>query len=416
MIYLYLVSGIFLGWSLGANHAANVIGTAVASKMVRFRTAATLCSVFLVLGAVFGGSGTTATLGSLGTVNAMAGAFMVTLAAALSVYWMTQLKLPVSTSQAIIGAILGWNLFAGVATDLGALARIVLSWGAAIVLTAALSALLYLLFRAVLRRSRVHLLAQDAYTRAGLVLVGAFGAYSLGANNIANVMGVFVPVSPFHDVGVGGLFTLSGVQQLFLLGGIAIAVGVFTYSRKVIQTVGSDLLKLSPLAGFIVVLSESLVLFLFSSKALEGWLQAHGLPTIPLVPISSSQAVIGGIIGIAVVRKGRDIRFRVLGEIALGWLVTPLLAGMITFFGLFVLQNVFDQQVVRRPPATVVRETAAPARPAPVAAIGAASPASPRAVVAAKNPPPASEKKPGEKKDAGYSGQERKSGMEPKGS
>ncbi len=360
MIYFFLVSGLFLGWSLGANHAANVIGTAVASKMVRFRSAAALCGVFLVLGAVFGGGGTTATLGRLGTVNAMAGAFMVTLAAALAVYWMTKLKLPVSTSQAIIGAILGWNLFAGVATDLGALARIVFSWGAAIALTATLSALLYLLFRAVLRRSRVHLLAQDAYTRAGLVLVAAFGSYSLGANNIANVMGVFVPVSPFHDLRVGGLFTLSGVQQLFLLGGIAIAVGVFTYSRKVIQTVGNDLLKLSPLAGFIVVLSESLVLFLFSSKALEGWLQVHGLPTIPLVPVSSSQAVIGGIIGIAVVRKGRDIRFRVLGEIALGWLVTPLLAGAVTFFGLFVLQNVFDQQVFRaRPPAV---QPAAPAR------------------------------------------------------
>lgn len=415
MIYFFLVSGLFLGWSLGANHAANVIGTAVASKMIRFRNAAALCGVFLVLGAVFGGGGTTATLGRLGTVNAMAGAFMVTLAAALAVSWMTRLKLPVSTSQAIIGAILGWNLFAGVATDLGALARIVFSWGAAIALTATLSAILYLLFRAFLRRSRVHLLAQDAYTRVGLVLVAAFGSYSLGANNIANVMGVFVPVAPFRDLRIGGLFTLSGVQQLFLLGGIAIAVGVFTYSRKVIQTVGNDLLKLSPLAGFIVVLSESLVLFLFSSKALEGWLQAHGLPAIPLVPVSSSQAVIGGIIGIAVVRKGRDIRFRVLGEIALGWLVTPLLAGAVTFFGLFVLQNVFAQQVHRsQPPAPAVREIAAPPRPAPGAAIGAASQTPPRAAGAAKNPPPAQEKKPLEQKDTESRGQERKSRMEPK--
>ena len=348
MIYFFLISGVFLGWSLGANHAANVFGTAVASKMVRFKTAATLCSVFVILGAVFGGAGTTATLGKLGAVNAMAGAFMVTLAAALSVYWMTKLKLPVSTSQAIIGAILGWNLFAGASTDVSSLTRIISSWGAAIVLTALLAALLYLLFRAVLMRLRIHLLALDAYTRAGLIVVGAFGAYSLGANNIANVMGVFVPVTPFRDIVVAGMFTLTGVQQLFLLGGIAIAVGVFTYSKKVIQTVGNDLLKLSPLAAFVVVLAESIVLFLFSSKGLEGWLLAHGLPAIPLVPISSSQAVIGGIIGIGIVRKGRDIRYRVLGDIALGWLATPLLAGVITFFGLFILQNVFNQQVYRK--------------------------------------------------------------------
>jgi PiT family inorganic phosphate transporter len=348
MIYFFLTSGLFLGWSLGANHAANVFGTAVASKMVSFRTAATLCSVFVILGAVFGGSGTTGTLKNLGAVNAMAGAFMVTLAAAVSVYWMTRLKMPVSTSQAIIGAILGWNLFSGSTTDFHSLTRIVLSWGASIVLTAAFSALLYLLFRRLLRRSRIHLLTLDSMTRTGLIFVGAFGAYSLGANNIANVMGVFVPVSPFRNLSMGDFFTFTGVHQLFLLGGLAIAVGVFTYSQKVIQTVGNDLMKMSPIAAFIVVLSESLVLFLFSSKGLETWLLAHGLPTIPLVPISSTQAVIGGIVGIGIVNKGREIRYKVLGDIALGWLITPIIAGVLTFFGLFILQNVFMQEVFVR--------------------------------------------------------------------
>lgn len=348
MIYFFLTSGLFLGWSLGANHTANVFGTAVASKMVRFRTAAILCSIFVILGSVFGGAGTTGTLKSLGAVNAMAGAFMVTLAAAISVYWMTRLKMPVSTSQAIIGAILGWNLFSGSRTDFRSLTRIVFSWGAAIVMTAAFSALLYLLVRRVMKRSRIHLLTIDSMTRVGLIVVGAFGAYSLGANNIANVMGVFVPVSPFQDLSFGSFFTFSGVHQLFLLGGLAIAVGVFTYSQKVIQTVGSDLMKMSPIAAFIVVLSESLVLFLFSSKGLESWLLAHGLPTIPLVPISSTQAVIGGIVGIGIVNKGREIRYKVLGDIALGWLITPIIAGAITFFGLFILQNVFMQEVFVR--------------------------------------------------------------------
>ena len=348
MIYLYLLSGLFLGWSLGANDAANVIGTAVATRMVRFRTAAVLCSVFFVLGAVLGGAGTSETLGRLGAVNAPAGAFMVTLAAAATVYGATRFELPVSTTQAIIGAILGWNLFAAAATDAGSLAEIVSSWAASIVLTAALAAVMYAVLRAVLKRVRIHLLALDSYTRRGLILVGAFGAYSLGANNIANVMGVFVPVSPFHDVRVAGLFTLTGTQQLFLLGGLAIAVGVFTYSHRVIRTVGNDLLKLTPLAGLTVVLASSLALFLFSSRELAAWLGARGLPAFPLVPISSSHAVVGGIVGIALIKKGRNIRFRVLGEISLGWLATPVLAGAITFFGLFVLQNVFGQEVYRQ--------------------------------------------------------------------
>lgn len=338
-----------MGWSLGANHTANVFGTAVASKMVRFGTAATLCSVFVILGSVAEGAGTTGTLKNLGAVNAMAGAFMVTLAAAISVSWMTRIKMPVSTSQAIIGSILGWNYFSGSPTDYHSLLKIVLSWFAAIILTAALSALLYYLTRLVMKKVKIHLLTLDSLTRYGLVIVGAFGAYSLGANNIANVMGVFVPVTPFRDIHISGLFTLTGVHQLFFLGGIAIAVGVFTYSRKVIQTVGSDLMRMSPIAALIVVLSESIVLFLFSSRGFESWLLAHGLPTIPLVPISSTQSVIGGIIGIGIIKKGREIRYKVLGDIALGWLVTPVISGLITFIGLFILQNVFMQQVFSGP-------------------------------------------------------------------
>ena len=43
-IFVYLSSGLFLGWALGANHLGNVFGTAVGTRMIRFTTAATLCS------------------------------------------------------------------------------------------------------------------------------------------------------------------------------------------------------------------------------------------------------------------------------------------------------------------------------------------------------------------------------------
>ncbi len=97
----------------------------------------------------------------------------------------------------------------------------------------------------LLQTNSFHLLRLDAYTRTALLLAGAFGAYSLGANNIANVMGVFVPISPFTDINILNGFNFSSKEQLFLLGGIAIAVGVFTYSKKVMFTVGNDLLLMS---------------------------------------------------------------------------------------------------------------------------------------------------------------------------
>ena len=344
MLMIFLSSGLFLGWSLGANDAANVFGTAVGSKMVRFRTAAIITSIFIVLGAVIGGSGATHTLGKLGAVNAIAGSFMVAFAAGFTVFWMTKLHLPVSTSQAIVGAIIGWNLFSDSLTDFDSLTKILLTWAICPILAAVIAAAIFSGFRAYINRIHLHMLRVDTHTRTGLILVGAFGAYSLGANNIANVMGVFVPVAPFDGIDFGWI-SFSSAQILFFIGSLAIAVGVITYSKKVMDTVGNSLMKISPIAAFVVVLAESIVLFLFSSEGLEHWLISNGLPSIPLVPVSSSQAVVGAVIGIGLVKGGKGINYGVLGEIATGWVTTPIIAGIISFVALFFLQNVFDQQV-----------------------------------------------------------------------
>jgi len=347
MFLFFLSSGLFLGWSLGANDAPNVFGTAVGSKMIRFKTAAICCSIFILLGAVISGAGASQTLGKLGSVNAIAGAFIVAFSAAASVYFMTKLGYPVSTSQAIVGAIIGWNFFSGSLTDYHTLSKIVITWVACPALSAVIALILYKSLVFAIGRRKIDMFRLDSMTRYSLVIIGAFGAYSLGANNIANVMGVFVPVSPFADISFLGLFNLTSTQQLFFIGGIAIGIGVLTYSKKVMETVGEGIMKLSPIAALVVVSAHSLVLFLFASQGLEAFLKHHGLPTIPLVPVSSSQAIVGAVIGIGLLKRGSGIRWRVLGGIGSSWVVTPIIAALVSFISLFFLQNVFEQKTYR---------------------------------------------------------------------
>jgi PiT family inorganic phosphate transporter len=344
MFAFFLSSGLFLGWTLGANDASNVFGTAVGSRMIRFRTAAGCCAVFIVLGAVISGAGASETLGKLGEVNAVAGAFMVALAAGVSIYLMTKVGYPVSTSQAIVGAIIGWNFFSGSLIDYGALKKIVLTWIACPILSAVIAIGLYKLVAVSIRLFKPHMFSLDAGTRYGLLVVGAFGSYSLGANNIANVMGVFVPVAPFSEIALFGGLTLSPAQQLFFIGGLAIALGVMTYSRHVMSTVGEGLMTLSPVAAFVVVTAHSLVLFAFASQRLEQVMAAYGLPAFPLVPVSSSQAIVGAVVGIGLLKKGSVVRWRMLGAVASGWVVTPVIAGLLCFVSLFFFQNVFNQR------------------------------------------------------------------------
>jgi PiT family inorganic phosphate transporter len=344
MILFFLTSGLFLGWSLGANDASHIFGSAVGSKMVTFRKAAIIASVFFILGAVFQGSGTSHTLGKLGAVNAIGGSFTVALAAAVTIYMMTKFALPISTTQAIVGAIIGWNFFTGNHTDSKTLSTIVIAWLAGPVIGAVFAILLFIIVRKFKRATKIHMIRFESYIKTGLIMVGAFGSYSLGANNIANVMGVFVPAFNLTDLNLG-IITLNSAQQLFLLGGLAIAAGVITYSWKVMDTLGSNILELSAEAALVVVLAQSLVLFIFSSSGLSDFFVNIGLPPIPMVPVSSSQVIVGCILGIGLYKGARNINFKVLGEIGLAWLISPIASGLLTFILLFFMKNIFNIDV-----------------------------------------------------------------------
>lgn len=345
MLLLFLSSGLFLGWSLGANDAANIFGSAVGTRMVRFRTAAIVASIFVIIGATFQGEGGADTLGRLGTIDALAGAFTVALASALTIFMMVKSGLIVSTSQAIVGAIIGWNVFANRPTDTVLLGQIASSWVVGMLLGAMFAVVLYLIVHELFKRLHLHLLWKHTVLKIMLLLIGAFGAYSLGANNIVNVMGVFVNAVSLPELNMGPL-SLSSNQQLFFLGAVAIAVGIFTYSQRTMKVVGNDLMPLSAETAMVVVLAQSLVLFIFSSQGLSNAIASLGLGHIPQVPVSSTQVVIGSIVGIGLLKGGRSIKYKVLFNIMLGWVATPLIAGLTAYILLFVVGHIFQLPVV----------------------------------------------------------------------
>lgn len=342
-VYLFLVSGLFLGWSLGANDASNIFGTAVGTRMVKFRTAAIIGSIFVILGSVIQGSGTTKTLSELGAVNAIGGAFTVALCAAVIVTIMTRYRLPVSTGQAIVGAIMGWCYYTANPVEYGVLVKIMGSWVFGPILGAAFSFVLYLLVRKFIRSSHMHMLKMESIIRTSLIVVGAFAAYSLGANNIANVMGVFVN-SFSISLSIGSLY-ISSTQLLFFIGSLAIALGIFTYSKKVMYTIGNGVLAMTPEMAIVAVLAQALVLFIFSSTSLSNALISAGLPPIPLVPVSSTQVLVGALVGVGLVRGVQELKMKMLGNIMLSWITTPVLSAAFTFVSLFFVDRVFGIQV-----------------------------------------------------------------------
>ena len=347
MAWIYLLSGLFLGWNLGANDAGNIFGTATSTKIIRYSSAIVISSVFVILGAMYSGYGAAHTLGALGDVNAIAGSSAVSLSAALTVFLLMKRGLVVSVSQAIVGAILGWNLFTSSPTDMKSLAEIIFSWVLNPILAGVFSFLVYYGLMQLLKKSKFHLLEVDVYMKRLTILVIAFGAYSLGANNISKVIGVFLSSSPFMDIRITESFTITGMYQLFFTGALSIVVGIITYSNRTTETVGRRIYKLTPLSSISVIFGASLVLFLFSSTSIERLLNSVGLPSFPLVPVSITQAIVGGVMGIGLAKGGRYMNYRILGKIGIGWIITPLAAATLSLILLFIVQNVFDREVYK---------------------------------------------------------------------
>lgn len=297
-----------MGWSLGANDASNVFGTAVASRMVNFWTAAVLCSVFVIIGAVVGGAQGFETYNNLSS-SSIDVAFIVALAGAISVALMSYWGLPVSTSQAVVGALVLVGLMKN-DLDTGALAKVVVCWVATPVGAALVTIVLYHVFGILMNLLSPNIFQYDDWLRTGLIVAGSYGAYALGANNVANVTGPFV--------GPGGL----SPPAASIIGSVAIALGVLTYSRNVMMTVGKNLVKLDAYSAFIAILAEAVTVHVF---AVIG------------VPVSTSQAIVGAVLGIGILKGVKTINRRTLWRIVFGWLGTPSISAAIAF----VLWHIF---------------------------------------------------------------------------
>src|SRR5690554_2028407 len=165
---IFLSAGLFMGWSLGANDAANIFGTAVGTKMIKFRTAAIISSIFVILGAATSGHGPAKSLGEIGQLDTIAGAFTVSGAAALTVTFMTRRGLSVSTTQAIVGSIIGWNLFSGNKTQPDIIIEIVGTWFYAPILAGFFAILIYLIVKLILKYVRIHIVRLYKYTKYAL--------------------------------------------------------------------------------------------------------------------------------------------------------------------------------------------------------------------------------------------------------
>jgi PiT family inorganic phosphate transporter len=112
------------------------------------------------------------------------------------------------------------------------------------------------------------------------------------------------------------------------IGGIAIAIGALTFSRRVMMTVGTRIAEISQLEGFIVVIAMALTVVLMGN--------CMG------IPVSNSQAIVGAVMGAGLTRGVKNVHFGVLKNIAIAWISSPTVAGLMAYAIAFCTKGYFS--------------------------------------------------------------------------
>lgn len=132
-------------------------------------------------------------------------------------------------------------------------------------------------------------------------------AFAHGSNDVANAMGPVAAVARTVSTptSAGGQADMPG--WVLILGGGGIVLGLATYGHKVMRTIGAGITQLTPTRGFSAELAAA------TTVVLATWM---GLP------VSTTQTLVGAVLGVGLARGMHALDLSVLGSVFTGWLMT----------------------------------------------------------------------------------------------
>ena len=151
-------------------------------------------------------------------------------------------------------------------------------------------------------------------------------AFAHGSNDVANGVGPLAAVVAIVRSG-GEVTSTSGLPIWILaLGGVGIVLGLWTYGRRVMRTIGENITPLTPNRGFCVTLAASATVVLASRTGL---------------PVSTTHIAVGAVVGVGLARAFDQVNLRLILGIVVSWLLTLPLAGGLAALIYLALRSIF---------------------------------------------------------------------------
>ncbi|MEA5514078.1 anion permease [Nodularia sp. UHCC 0506] len=139
------------------------------------------------------------------------------------------------------------------------------------------------------------------------VLSACFVAFAHGSNDVGNAIAPLAAIVYTHRTGSLPINGLTIPIWILVLGGAGIVFGLAVWGEKVMATIGENIITLQPSSGFCAELATATTILLASRFGL---------------PVSTSHALVGGVVGVGLVQNLKSIKFQTLQSIAVTWLIT----------------------------------------------------------------------------------------------
>ena len=304
----------------GFHDSSNSIAAPVATRAMRPGTAVALAAVFTILGPILAGTAVADTVGGLVSVGAASTLQILFASLVAAVSWNLATwwwGLPSSSSHALVGGLVGAAVAVG---GLGAV-----RWGGfdgwrpagvvAVLATLAVSPVIGGLAGWAGERAATRSLrrARRGVTRSilrGEWVTSSALAFAHGTNDAQKTMGVIT----LALVASGAIPAFAVPLWVKLVCALALTAGTALGGWRIVRTVGRGIYRIRPLDGFVSQASSTMVI---------GGAAALG------APVSTTHVVASSVAGVGTGRRWRHVRWPVVREIGLAWVVTmPACAGL----------------------------------------------------------------------------------------
>jgi PiT family inorganic phosphate transporter len=320
LIVIVVGTAVLFDYTNGFHDTANAMATTIATRALRPRIAVTLAAVLNFAGAFISVS-VAATIAK-GIVEQQLVTIPIVFAGLVgAIVWNVTtwyFGVPSSSSHALIGGVLG-AMIAAVGTGAviwsGILAKVVIP---ALLAPLACGALAYLATRIAFGTTRG--VAQErSQRRFRLGQIGSSSVLALahGTNDAQKTMGVIT-----LTLIAGGRLGPDDPIPMWvkLICAAAIAAGTFSGGWRVIKTLGTRVTDVEPAQGFSAETSSATTIL---TSTFFGF------------PLSTTQAVSGGIMGSGLGKGGGVVHWRVVRTLVVAWVLTVPAAGLLGSGALF---------------------------------------------------------------------------------